>query len=402
MIFFPEVGTWFEKKYCLLWKDVDSYHSVKEIHREDILCDIRADDEASMAKVMIHPATYENVRQAVDRAFELFPLKFQGKKVLIKPNVLRASKAEEGVVTHPAVVRAVVEKVETMEPASIVVGDNPGIFGYGANEECFKRSGLMDAAKGYYQNIGNDSQGVDFNADFLPTVSLSQAVIDADIIISLPKFKTHGLSVVTGAIKNSYGILPGAQKAKLHKAAGRAERFHEMLIDVFRLRVPDLFLMDAVVGMEGNGPASPDLRDIGLILASDNAVALDGVVATMMGCEPGRLRFLQKAKEVGLGEYDLRTIELIGELRQLPDFKLPPLGGQAVLQNKMMQTALESRTILRPQADPELCTGCGTCIDQCPVSALSMNGYLPQVDADTCITCFCCQEICPEKAMTLR
>ena len=351
---------------------------------------------------MIHSATYESVRLAVDRAFELFPLEFQEKRVLIKPNVLRASEAKEGIVTHPAVLRAVVEKVEIMGPASIVVGDNPGIFGYGANEESFKKTGLMEAAKGYYQNIGNDSQKVDFNPDFMSTVSISQAVLDADIIISLPKFKTHGLTVITGAIKNSYGFLPGAQKAKLHKAAGSAERFHEMLVDVFRLRVPDLFLVDAVVGMEGNGPASPDLRNIGLILASDNAVALDGVIATMMGCEPGRLRFLQKAKELGLGNYDLSTIELIGELRQLPDFKLPPLGGEANLKNESIQTGLHSRTLLRPQADPKLCTGCGTCIDQCPVSALSMSDHLPRVDADACITCFCCQEICPEKAITLR
>jgi uncharacterized protein (DUF362 family)/NAD-dependent dihydropyrimidine dehydrogenase PreA subunit len=355
-----------------------------------------------MAKVMIHPATYENVRQTVDRAFELFPLKFQGKKVLIKPNVLRASEAKEGIVTHPAVLRAVVEKVETNGPASIVVGDNPGVFGYGANEEVFKKTGLMEAAKGYYQNIGNDSQNVDFNAEFMPTVNLSRAVIDADIIISLPKFKTHGLTVITGAIKNSYGFLPGAQKAKLHKAAGCAERFHEMLIDVFRLRVPDFFLVDAIVGMEGNGPACPDLRKIGLILASDNAVALDGVIATMMGCKPGRLRFLQKAKEAGLGDYDLSTIELMGELKQLPDFKLPPLDGEADFRNEAVQRVLHSRTILRPQVNPELCTGCGTCIDQCPVSALFMSDHLPQVDADTCITCFCCQEICPEKAITLR
>ena len=176
-----------------------------------------------------------------------------------------------------------------------------------------------------------------------------------------------------------------------------------MLVDVFRLRVPDLFIMDAVVGMEGNGPASPDLRDIGLILASDNAVALDAVMATMMGCEPGRLRFLQKAKEVGLGDYDLSTIEVIGELKRVPDFKLPPFGGEAILHNEAIQTLISNRTLMRPQADPELCTGCGTCIDQCPVSALSMSDdNLPQVDADTCITCFCCQEICPEKAITLR
>jgi len=355
-----------------------------------------------MSKVLIHPANYKNLHQALDRSFDLFPLEFRGKKVLIKPNVLRASKAEEGIVTHPAMVRAVVEKVETMRPASIVVGDNPGVFCYGANEETFKKTGLMEAAKGYYQNIGNDSEKVDFNPDFTPTVSISRAVLEADIIISLPKFKTHGLTVITGAIKNSYGILPGAQKARLHKAAGSMERFHEMVVDVFRLRVPDLFLMDAVVGMEGNGPASPDLREIGLILASDNGVALDAVMAKMVGCEPGRLRFLQKAKQAGLGDYDLRTIEIIGELKQLPDFKLPPLGGEAILGNEAAQERLHSRTILRPQADPELCTACGTCVDQCPVSALSLSDRLPRVDPKTCIVCFCCQEICPEKAITLR
>lgn len=351
---------------------------------------------------MIHPATYENLHQALDRAFELFPLKFQGKKVLIKPNVLRASEAKEGIVTHPAVVRAVVEKVETFGPASITVGDNPGVFSYGANEEAFRKSGLMEAAKGYYRNIGDDSRQVDFNAEFMPRVSISRIVLEADIIISLPKFKTHGLTVLTGAFKNSYGLLPGAQKARLHKAAGDPERFQEMIVDVFRLRIPDLFLVDAVVGMEGNGPASPDLRDIGLILASDNAVAMDAVIATMMGCEPGRLGFLRKARAMGLGDYDLKGIEVVGELNPLPDFKLPPLNGEGLMQNETAQARLHSRTLLRPQADPDLCTGCGTCIEQCPVSALSMGDRIPLVEADTCITCFCCQEICPEKAIALR
>jgi NAD-dependent dihydropyrimidine dehydrogenase PreA subunit len=236
----------------------------------------------------------------------------------------------------------------------------------------------------------------------MPTVSVSRTVLDADVIISLPKFKTHGLTVMTGCIKNSYGFLPGAQKAMLHRTAGSSERFHEMLVDVFRLRVPDLFIVDAVVGMEGNGPASPDLRDIGLIMASDNAVALDAVVATMMGCEPGRLRFLQKAKEEGLGDYDLRTIHVIGDLKPLPGFKLPPISGEVVLNNEAMQAMIHSRMIMRPHADPELCTGCGTCIDQCPVSALTMFDQIPQVDEKVCIACYCCQEICPEKAIRLE
>jgi uncharacterized protein (DUF362 family)/NAD-dependent dihydropyrimidine dehydrogenase PreA subunit len=355
-----------------------------------------------MSKVLIHPATYDNVKQAVEQAFALFPLTAKGKKVLIKPNVLRASTAQEGIVTNPAVLRAVVEKVEAMGAASIAVGDNPGLFSYGANEASFAHTGLMEAAKGHYQNIGNDSRKVDFNPKFIPTVSVSSAVLDADIMISLPKFKTHGLTVLTGALKNSYGILPGAQKAMLHKVAGSPERFHEVIVDVFRLRVPDLFIVDAVVGMEGNGPASPDLRNIGLILVSDNAVALDAVIATMMGCDPGRLRFLQRAKEAGLGDYDLDSIEVIGELKRLPDSKLPPLGGEAILHNEAMQSLLHSRTLLRPQADLDKCTACGTCIDHCQVSALTMIEDIPHVDGSKCIACFCCQEMCPEKAITLR
>jgi uncharacterized protein (DUF362 family)/NAD-dependent dihydropyrimidine dehydrogenase PreA subunit len=355
-----------------------------------------------MSTVMIHPATYENVRQTVDKAFALFPLAIKGQKVLIKPNVLRTSTASEGIVTNPAVLRAVVEKVQSLAPAQLVVGDNPGLFSYGANEESFTQTGLMEASRGYYRNIGNESRKVDFNPDFMATVSVSAAVLDADVIISLPKFKTHGLTVVTGAIKNSYGILPGAQKARLHKAAGSPERFHEMVAEVFRIRVPDLFIVDAVVGMEGNGPASPDLRDIGLILAGDNAVAVDAVIATLMGCDPGRLRFLQKAKALGLGDFDLKQIQIIGELNPLPNFKLPPLGGEVIIKNEAVQNLMQQRIDLRPKANPELCTGCGSCVEQCPVSALSMGeDAIPVVDSDVCITCFCCQEICPEKAMAL-
>ena len=168
-----------------------------------------------MHQVMIHPATYDNVCAVVDRAFDLFPKDLQGKNVLIKPNVLRASEADEGIVTHPAVLAAVVDKVATLEPASIIVGDNPGLFSYGANEAAFEQSGLMAASKGNYRNIGLDAVSVPFHSDFMETVNVSRAIIEADIVISLPKFKTHGLTVMTGGIKNSYGFLPGAQLSRL-------------------------------------------------------------------------------------------------------------------------------------------------------------------------------------------
>ena len=355
-----------------------------------------------MSRVLIHPADYETVRASVDRAFELFPMDITGRKVVVKPNVLRVSEASEGIVTHPAVLRAVVEKIESMKPASLVVGDNPGLFSYGDNENSFRKTGLMDAAKGYYRNIGNDSVKFAFNPEYMPSVSLSREIVEADIVVSLPKFKTHGLTVLTGAIKNSYGMLPGAQKAALHKAAGSPDRFHELIVEVFRLRPPDLFIVDAVVGMEGNGPASADLRDIGLILASDNAVALDAVIAYMMGCEPERLKFLRKAKEAGLGDYDLEKVEIVGELKRLSDFRLPPLGGEAILANAAIQSLMSSKAMLRPRIDRELCTACGTCVGHCAVSALAMNAEgFPEADPAACISCFCCQEMCPEKAIEL-
>lgn len=354
-----------------------------------------------MHQVMIQPAGYDTVRGAVERVFQRFPLDCSGKRVVIKPNVLRASQAVEGIVTHPAVLRAVVEKVESLGPASLVVGDNPGLFSYGANEAAFEQTGLMAAAGGHYRNIGLDAVPVPFQREYLDTVTVSRAILDADILISLPKFKTHGLTVMTGAIKNSYGILPGAQKARLHKIAGSPAQFHELVVAVYRLRVPDLFIVDAIVGMQGNGPASPDLRDIGLILAGDNGVAVDAVIATMMGVDPGRLGFLRRAAADGLGSWRLADIHVDGVLSLLPDFQLPPLGGEALQNNAAVQEMLESKSRLTPQADPEGCTGCGTCVEQCPAEALTLMDALPEVDMTRCVTCFCCQEMCPEKVMRL-
>ncbi|MFH1985465.1 MAG: DUF362 domain-containing protein [Pseudomonadota bacterium] len=352
-------------------------------------------------RVMIHPATYENCRTAVEKAFDLFCPDVSGKKVLVKPNVLRASEAHEGIVTHPAVMAAVIACLEDRRPAEIVVGDNPGLFSYGANAAAFEQTGLLAAAGGHYRNIGDESLEVPFDERYGGRLMVSRAVMAADVVISLPKFKTHGLTVMTGAIKNSYGILPGAQKAVLHRKAGAPEPFHDLIVDVFRLRVPDFFIVDAVVGMEGNGPASPELRTIGRILAGDNAVALDAVMARMMGLDPARLRFLQRAAALGLGSHDAADTTLVGELTVIDDFKIPPLGGQAIQDNPAIQEFIHGRTLLRPKADPEKCTACGMCVDHCPVSALSMGDEIPEVAVDTCIACFCCQELCPEKAMTL-
>jgi uncharacterized protein (DUF362 family)/Pyruvate/2-oxoacid:ferredoxin oxidoreductase delta subunit len=358
-----------------------------------------------MHKVLIEPADYQSCRPAVEKAFKTFSPNVRGRKVLVKPNVLRAARPEEAVTTHPAVLRAVVECLQDLGAGGIIVGDNPGVMGYGANEVSFERAGLIEASLGHYKNIGLDAEEVPFSVlgdtSVLSTVSVSRAVLESDVFISLPKFKTHGLTVITGAVKNSYGILPGAQKAHLHKLSGSPERFQEVVVDVFRLRPPDFILVDAILGMQGNGPASPDLRFVGRVLASDNAVALDAVICRMMGLDPALLRLLTKAKALGLGDFLPEAIQVLGDLAVLENFRLPSLDGGATHRSPGLQQLLEDRIAMRPKADPARCTACGTCVAQCPAQALSLVDGVAVADKDLCIGCFCCQEMCPEKAISL-
>ncbi len=354
-----------------------------------------------MHKVMIRPASYHACREAIDRAFDLFPLNVKNKKVLVKPNAVMASDPDEAIVTHPAVIRAIVEKLESLDPSDIIVGDNPGYFGYGSNEQTFRETGLLEAAKGHYRNIGAEALEVNFPEKFGGRLSISRDVVEADIIISVPKFKTHGLTIITGGIKNSYGFIPGAYKAMLHRIAGNAFCFSELMVDVFQVKIPDLYIVDAVVGMEGNGPNCSDLREIGLILASDNGVAIDSVIAHMMGLDPSSVPFIRIAHERSLGSYATGAFEVEGELKPIPDFKLPPLA-EDITKKKTGDSILFTRKVhLRPKADRNLCIACEQCIEQCPVSALTMVDGMPEVDPETCIVCFCCQEMCSDKAIHL-
>jgi len=352
-------------------------------------------------RVMLRPAAYAACRAAVDTAFELFPLPLTGKKVLIKPNVLRRAVPEEAVTTHPAVVRAVVERVLASKPAALWVGDNPGVAGYGGNEDCFRDCGIMEAAGGHYVNIGNRSASVPFALAEEGHIQVSCAVLEADVVISVPKFKTHGLTVLTGAIKNSYGILPGTLKGRMHQRAGNPGAFQSMILEVFKLRVPDLFIMDAIVGMQGNGPAGKDLRHIGLIMASDNAVALDAVMARMVNLAPRDLPVLPLAAAQGLGSYEKDDIYIDGEFRTLHDFMLPPSPGSGYAAPGLQQF-MDKALAVSPVVNDELCIGCGECVDICPGKALSMEGERPRVDLGKCIRCYCCQELCPQKGIQLQ
>lgn len=344
-----------------------------------------------MSTVAIMEAGYENCHQAIERIFHLFPLELEGKKVVIKPNALRSAGPKEGITTHPAVLKAVINEVVSRRPASLIVGDNPGVFSYGMNEKAFKDTGMMEAAGNYYRNLGADTIVKELDSPYIERAQVSRAILEADIYISVPKFKTHGLTGLSCAIKNNFGLLAGALKAQTHKRAGNPLNFAEALVDIFAIRIPDLVIVDGVLAMEGNGPASKDLISLGRILAGYDSVAIDTVAAYMMGF-PELPRTIELAAARGYGISELSRISIDGKLEVIPGFKLP---------QGVKYTSLDDVTGVRPRVDKELCSLCGNCINHCPAGALKMEEY-PILTPELCITCFCCQELCPQKAIELK
>lgn len=353
-----------------------------------------------MSRVMVADATYESIHEPLTSILDTFPIHWNGKTVVLKPNALRPSPPEAAVTTSPALVRELVRLLAD-RGARVLVGDNPGGGGrHGDNRRVFERTGLLEAAGGSYVNFGAEPVPVSTGHPACQSVVVSRPVLDADILISLPKFKTHGLTGLTGAVKNSYGFIPGAQKGQIHVNARTPWNFAEAVVEVFAVRPPDLVIVDAVVGMQGNGPNSRDLIYVGKLIASDDAVAVDRVMAHMMGLPAHMVRTLTRAAERNLGEGNLDRIEIIGKAPVLEGFRLPPryAGDDPSVLHETRKGG-PGPAAHYPVADPDACDLCMTCIEECPAAALAPNGGIPVVNMDLCVTCYCCQELCPRAAI---
>jgi len=206
---------------------------------------------------------------------------------------------------------------------------------------------------------------------------------------------------MTGAVKNMFGLLVGAEKARVHLVASHPENFAKALVGIYRIRIPDLTIMDAVVGMEGNGPSGKDLRRIGKIIASRNGVWVDGVMAAMMGVAPQKIEILRTAWEAGLGEIDPGKMRIEGNGARLENFKMPWTFASEGRIGKAL-----NRMLYRPLVKPrlkvrkDLCTRCEVCLRHCPAQAITMDGF-PRLDAKRCLACYCCYELCSHQALEL-
>jgi len=319
-----------------------------------------------------------------------------GQKILIKPNILAPFKAERAATTHPAVVEAVIRQV-LEAGANPCVGESPGV---GKPEYAAQAAGILEVCKKYsVPFIGLNTQ-VEINnpeAGRFKRIYMAREVLEAEAIINIPKFKTHGLLAVTGAVKNLFGCVPGITKSQYHYKVQRRAELGLLIMDIYRFLRDKvkLSIMDAVCAMEGEGPSAGAPYNLGLIGASGDAMALDEVFCRIVGQNPQAVPTLYPLGKIEIkGEpleklrvHDFKTVEFFPESA----FHLPIPAG---LFNRLVQE--------KPQVVENLCTRCKTCILVCASGAITEKKNAVNINYDKCIRCLCCSEFCPEKAIRVR
>ncbi len=353
---------------------------------------------------------YAKVYGAVKKSLELIGSPDRiikpGDKVFVKINHLPPSSLpERGIITHPVFIQAVLELLKNYS-SDIMFGDDiePG------HEDGFQVSGLSQISEKLgVQLINLREYGyIETKCDglLLDKVYLSKIVLDADVIINLPKLKTHSLTVYTGGIKNMYGTLARGQRSKFHYKYKKVEDFCQMLTDIFSRVKPRLTIMDGIVAMEGEGPGAGSLRNLGIVLASYDTVALDAVANKIMGLEPSSVHTTRWAYERGLGIGNLQDIDVVGEDINdvaVSDFKLPANYYRTVVSKlpAFLEKFLLKQMLIRPRVVAELCTGCFECRKICPAGAMLKTDGVARVNKDKCIQCMCCHEVCRFNAIKL-
>ncbi|MFC1920539.1 DUF362 domain-containing protein [Chloroflexota bacterium] len=329
-----------------------------------------------------------------------------GERIVMKPNILIGTDPDKGVTTHPAAFRAVGSLLKDAG-ASVYYGDSPG---FGKANLNLRRSGLKKVGDelGFILADFDSGRPVSHeDALLVKQFIIANGVLDSDGLVSLPRLKTHGFMRFTGAVKNQFGCVPGLLKSQYHVKLPDPYDFATMLVDLNTLIRPRLYIMDGIMGMEGNGPRSGKLKRLNVLLLSSDPVALDATACRIIDLDPEIVPTSIPGEKAGLGTYHSENIELMGELIESFFDSSFDVNRAFVIQGSAspFKNFLKNRITPKPVIDKTKCTSCGTCVKMCPVEPKAVDwnrgdkSRPPTHDYSRCIRCYCCQEICPEGAI---
>lgn len=342
-------------------------------------------------------------------------------KILLKPNLLSKTAPEKAVTTHPEVVRGVIRACvkRGIEKSHILIADSAGgLYNTKQTKALYQGCGMTKVAQEEGVALYSEClwKKVETQGEVVSEFNLLKPVLWADVIINLPKFKTHVMTGLTAGCKNMFGCVPGLDKSQWHTRFPEREPFGHMLIDLYQLVPPTISILDGILAMEGDGPGSGNPRELGLLMASENTLHLDLAVAHMMGLSPMVVPYLKAAHERNLCGKEVDLSKVFGEKERcspIPQWKLPQSYEQGsvgstsfvAMMPKILQPfgkKVESALAPRPVVKEKECINCKRCSEICSKDAISFYSDRARIDKKKCILCFCCHEVCPVKAIDVK
>ena len=341
---------------------------------------------------------------------------FRNARVGLKPNLLTAAKPEKAVTTHYSFFKAV---------ARIVIehGGTPVLtecHGYGSFVAVLKSTGYADVVRELGMEVGKMDEIAQLHypqAKLIKKIEISKVFFDLDMIINLPKFKTHGFTYISGAVKNLFGTIPGLRKAGMHMRFPDPVNFSEWLLDLngalincFDKPKKIIHIMDAIIGMEGEGPgASGTPKKIGAIIIGSDPVAVDYVAASVARLDYKKCPTIELGFQRDFAVSAPEDISVIGqtiEALRVKNYQTTKSSlSSHILRGWLVGPTAKNLFLEKPIPGAEKCTLCYKCKAVCPAQAIAdarQNKKVPEYDYRKCIRCYCCIEFCPEAAIALK
>lgn len=359
----------------------------------------------------------ENVQNAIDKTFKLLEIDKKinpNLRILIKPNLLMKRRPEEATTTHPMVILAVINRLKALGVKDITIADSPGgLYNKTHLLDIYNASGMKDVA---------DKTGakLNTNVEYMPkgymegikckSFNIIKPVHDADYIISIGKVKTHGMTTMSGGVKNLFGCVPGLQKPELHCRFNNTEEFCEMLVDLAQCIKPNLTIMDGIVCMEGDGPSGGSPKECNFIAAAEDVFSLDVFLSKKIGLKPENVPTVLASSKRGLCSLNFDNIELVGDseaFRFINDFKMPKstsvdfVAKVPKFLQKPANFLVNKYFVSKPIIELNKCIGCGKCAESCPNKTIDIIDRKAVINYNNCIKCFCCHEMCPVRAIKI-